>query len=69
MKYPHQFIQRMLGFFARIFRMRGNGFLCMGFQYFNVGGVCFSLSFGTRLIPVLDLEALLLQGLKIPHIF
>lgn len=33
----------------------------MGFQYFNLGKVCFSLSFGTRLFRVLDLEALLLQ--------
>lgn len=44
-------------------------FLCVGFHYFNVGGVCFSLSFGVRLIPGLDLEVLLLQGQKTPHMF
>lgn len=44
-------------------------FLCMGFQYFNVGRVCFSFSLGARLIPGLDLEVLLLLGQKAPHIF
>lgn len=44
-------------------------FLCMGFQYFNLGRVCFSLSLGARLIPGLDLEVLLLQGQKAPWIF
>lgn len=61
MKYPHQFVQIMLGFFFSSLQNGRKHFLCMGFQYFNLGKVCFSLSFGTRLFRVLDLEALLLQ--------
>lgn len=44
-------------------------FLCRRFHYFNLGGVCFSLSFGVRLIPGLDLEVLLLQGQKTSRMF
>lgn len=64
-----QCVQIMQSGFARMFRMKGYNFCAWDFTILTWEDFGFLLSFGVRLIPGLDLEVLLLQGQKTPHMF